>query len=79
MIETRPHRGFLVFTLGALTGAAIAYLTAPRTGRESREALRRKAAGIPEGIREALERRRESDKTESYATSYHPELPRNER
>jgi gas vesicle protein len=40
MIETRASRGLLVFTLGALTGAAVAYLTAPRTGPESRRALR---------------------------------------
>jgi|RhiMethySRZTD1v2_1073278.scaffolds.fasta_scaffold850270_3 gas vesicle protein len=86
MIETRASRGFLVFTLGALTGAAIAYLTAPRTGPESREALRQwgrnlktKAAGIPEGIRDAVERRRTGDTTDSYGTSYHPEIPRNER
>jgi len=86
MIETRANRGLLVFALGALTGAAIAYLTAPRTGPESRRALRDwgrnlrdKAGRIPEGIREAVERRREGDNTESYAASYRPEIPRNER
>ena len=85
MIETRASRGILAFTLGALTGAAIAYLTAPRTGSESRRAiadwgrnLRSKASRIPEGIREAVERRRQTD-TEPYGTSYHAEIPRNER
>jgi gas vesicle protein len=86
MIETRGSRGFVFFTLGALTGAAIAYLTAPRTGRESREALtswgrnlRSKAQRIPEGIREAVERGRSERETDSYGTPYRPEIPRNER
>jgi len=85
MIETRAGRGILVFTLGALAGAAVAYLTAPRTGSESRRALadwgrslRSKASRIPEGIREAVERRREGN-TDSYGSAYHAEIPRNER
>jgi gas vesicle protein len=86
MIETRASRGLFVFALGALTGAAVAYLTAPRTGPESRRALRdwgrnlrSKAGDIPEGIRESVERRRRESDGESYATSYRPEPSRNER
>jgi gas vesicle protein len=78
MIETRASRGLLVFTLGALTGAAVAYLTTPRTGPESRRALRDWGRRVPAGIRDAVERRRRESDGESYATSY-AEIPRNER
>lgn len=48
------------FVLGAAVGAAIALLTAPRSGRETREQLKSKALdlgrtldGVPDAIRKA--------------------------
>jgi hypothetical protein len=79
MIETRASRGLFLFAVGALTGAAVAYLTAKRTGPESRRALRDWGRRIPAGIRDAVERRRRESDGDSYASSYRPELPRNER
>ena len=65
MNETRGFTtGQMLCTLlvGAAAGAAIALLTAPRTGRETREALgvlgrrvRNKAASLPHMVRHASE------------------------
>jgi len=45
--------GFAIgFTLGAAIGLAVALLLAPRPGKETRELLKDKAAGIPETVRE---------------------------
>ena len=40
------------FALGAVVGLAVALLIAPRPGKETRELLKDKAAGIPETVRE---------------------------
>jgi len=53
----------IMLLAGAAAGAAVALLTAPRTGRETREALhmwgrqvRDKAATLPQLVRQASER-----------------------
>jgi gas vesicle protein len=53
----------IAFAAGAAAGCAVAYLTAPRTGKATREALqvwakdmRDKASRLPHATREALER-----------------------
>jgi gas vesicle protein len=66
MIETRSFSGlqlFVAFATGAAAGAAVAYLTAPRSGKETRDALqvwareaRNKASRLPQAVRQAVER-----------------------
>lgn len=76
------HRGFngmkvfVAFAVGAAAGAAVAYLTAPRSGKETREALqawardaRDKAASIPHALKHAVERGTKAGK-EAFAESY---------
>ena len=73
MYETRGFTGFTgmncltAFTVGAIAGTAIALLTAPRTGRESRDALgfwsrrvKEKASRLPRAVREAVDQGREA-------------------
>ena len=79
MYETRSHTGLnclAAFATGALAGCAIAYLTAPRNGRETREALqfwakdiRDKASRIPQATRAAFERGGRAGK-EAFVESY---------
>jgi gas vesicle protein len=79
MVETRRFNGlqlFVAFTAGAVAGAAVAYLTAPRSGKETREALqdwardaRDKASRIPRAVREAVERGKQAGK-EAFVESY---------
>ena len=59
----------MIFVAGAATGAAIALLTAPRTGRETREKLRdlaktagEKAVRLPQAVTEAASRGAEAAK-----------------
>lgn len=45
--------GFAIgFALGAAVGLGVAFLLAPRPGKEARQLLKDKAVGIPETIRE---------------------------
>ena len=79
MTETRGFNGLqllIAFVTGAATGAAVAYLTAPRTGKETRQALqvwardaRSKASRIPPAVRDAVERGTHAGK-EAFAKSY---------
>ena len=79
MVNTREFNGLhllAAFTAGAVAGAAVAYLTAPRSGRETRAALqdwareaREKASRIPHAVREAVERGRQAGK-EAFVESY---------
>jgi gas vesicle protein len=79
MTETRGFNGLqllIAFAAGAATGAAVAYITAPRSGKETREALqvwakdaRSKASRIPQAVREAVERGANAGK-EAFAHSY---------
>jgi gas vesicle protein len=79
MIETRSFSGtqlFVAFATGAAAGAAVAYLTAPRSGKETRDALqvwardaRNKASRIPHAVREAVERGSHTGK-EAFSESY---------
>jgi hypothetical protein len=65
MIDTREINGkhvLLAFAAGAAAGAVAAYLTAPRTGKEMRAAIKtwahdtgEKAAAIPHALRHAKE------------------------
>lgn len=75
---TRSHgvQYIIAFAAGAAAGCAVAYLTAPRTGRETREALqlwaremRDKASRLPHATREALERGGRAGKA-AFAESY---------
>ena len=66
MNETRGFTGtqmLITLLVGAAAGAAIALLTAPRSGRETRQALqewgremRDKAVRLPHAVRHASER-----------------------
>jgi gas vesicle protein len=79
MTETRGFSGLqllMAFATGAAAGAAVAYLTAPRTGRETRETLqawardaRSRASRIPQAVREAVDRGTQAGK-EAFADSY---------
>jgi gas vesicle protein len=79
MTETRGFNGLqllIAFATGAAAGAAVAYITAPRTGKETREALqvwakdaRDRAARIPQAVREAVDRGTQAGK-EAFAHSY---------
>jgi gas vesicle protein len=79
MTDTRGINGLhllAAFTAGAVTGAAVAYLTAPRSGRQTREALqdwakdtRDKASRIPQAVREAVERGKQAGK-DAFVESY---------
>jgi|WetSurMetagenome_2_1015567.scaffolds.fasta_scaffold688914_1 gas vesicle protein len=67
---------FAAFTAGAVAGAAVAYLTAPRSGKETREAIqnwardaRDKAARLPQAVRLAVERGKQAGQ-EAFADSY---------
>ena len=81
MYETRSFSGMnctMAFTVGALIGGAIALLTAPRTGRETRETLNDwtrdmadKASRLPRAVRDAVDSGREAGRqafTEAYRT-----------
>ena len=73
MSESNRYGGahvLLAFLAGAAAGAVVAYLTAPRSGRESRENLREwagevrgKAARVPHAVREAYSKASEAAKT----------------
>jgi gas vesicle protein len=79
MTETRGFNGLqllIAFATGAAAGAAVAYMTAPRTGKEARAAMqgwakdaRTKASRIPQAVREAVERGTQAGK-EAFAQSY---------
>jgi len=87
MTETRGFNGghlLVAFTAGAVAGAAVAYLTAPRSGKETREALqgwakdvRDKASRIPHSVREAVERGKQAGK-EAFVESYKGNLDRSD-
>jgi gas vesicle protein len=87
MTETRGFNGahlLVAFTAGAVAGAAVAYLTAPRSGKETREALqawtkdaRDKASRIPHSVREAVERGAQAGK-EAFVESYKGNSGRND-
>jgi gas vesicle protein len=46
MFMNNPNENLLTFCVGALTGAVVALLVAPRSGVETREALRRGAGEL---------------------------------
>ena len=79
MTETRSFNGLqllLAFATGAAAGAAVAFITAPRSGKETREALqvwardaRDKASRIPHAVREAVDRGTHAGK-EAFSQSY---------
>ena len=79
MTETRSFNGLqllIAFATGAAAGAAVAYITAPRSGKETREALqgwareaRDKASRIPHAVREAVERGTHAGR-EAFSESY---------
>jgi gas vesicle protein len=66
MTQTRSFSGvhlLTAFITGAAAGAAVAFITAPRSGKETREALqvwardvRGKAVRIPHAVGQAVER-----------------------
>ena len=70
MYETRSFTGMnctMAFAAGALVGSIVALLTAPRTGRETRDALNYwtrdisdKASRLPRAVRQAVDRGREA-------------------
>jgi len=79
MYETRSFSGMnctMAFAAGALVGSIVAILTAPRTGRETRDALNTwtrdisdKASRLPRAVRQAVDRGREAGRqafTETY-------------
>ena len=73
MSESNRYGGahlLIAFLAGAAAGAAVAYLTAPRAGRELREDLkgwagdvREKATRVPHAVREAYSKASEAAKT----------------
>ena len=84
MYETRSFSGMnctMAFAAGALVGSIVAILTAPRTGRETRDALNTwtrditdKASRLPRAVRQAVDRGREAGVqafTDSYRTEQH--------
>jgi gas vesicle protein len=70
MYETRSFSGMnctIAFAAGAIAGSLVALLTAPRTGRETRDALNTwtrdlsdKASRLPNAVRQAVDRGREA-------------------
>jgi gas vesicle protein len=71
----------IAFTTGAVAGAAVAYLTAPRSGKETREALqswaneaRSGATRLPRAMRDAVDRGTSAAK-EAFAESYRSDGP----
>jgi gas vesicle protein len=44
------HRSFMALTVGALLGMAAGILVAPRSGRENRETLKRRALQVKQKI-----------------------------
>jgi gas vesicle protein len=87
MTESRGFSGtqlLMAFMAGAATGAAVAFMTAPRTGKETREALttwamdaREKAARIPQAMRDAVDQGTRAGK-EAFAESYRTSASRSE-
>jgi gas vesicle protein len=79
MHETRSFSGLqllIAFTTGAAAGAAVAYLTAPRSGKETREALqvwahdaKNRASRLPQAVREAVGRGAQASK-DAFAESF---------
>jgi len=73
MSESNRYGGahlLIAFLAGAAAGAVVAYLTAPRSGRETRENLkewagdvRGKAVRVPHAVREAYSKASEAAKT----------------
>ena len=84
MTDTRGFSGshlLIAFATGAAAGAVIALVTAPRNGRETREALaswaddvRGKAERLPRAMGVAVERGAKAGK-EAFAESYHGNSP----
>ena len=76
---TRSFSGtqlLIAFVAGSAAGAAVAYLTAPRSGKETREALqvwarnaRDKVGRIPQALGAAAERASEAGK-DAFSQSY---------
>ncbi|MBM3149996.1 MAG: hypothetical protein FJ008_08710 [Chloroflexi bacterium] len=53
MAHKNTYTGFSVgFALGAIAGLVVALMIAPRTGRETRELAKDKAAQFPEAVKE---------------------------
>ena len=53
MGNTESGPGFGIgFALGAIIGLAVAFLLAPRPGKQTRELLKDKAADVPETVRQ---------------------------
>jgi gas vesicle protein len=87
MTETRNINGvqlLVAFTTGAVAGAAVAYLTAPRSGKETRDALQRwaneargNASRLPHAVREAVDRGTHAAK-DAFAESYRGDGARND-
>ena len=79
MTESRSFSGvqlLVAFATGAAAGAAVAYLTAPSSGKETREALqdwtrdaRGRASRLPQAVREAVERGAQAGK-DAFSESY---------
>lgn len=62
MSDDRGGSAFLAFLLGGLTGAALALLYAPRTGRETREMLNEKLREGAERSKDLRDQAREKGK-----------------
>jgi len=87
MSETRGFTGtqmLITLLVGAAAGAAIALLTAPRSGRETRQALqewgrevRDKAVKLPHAVRHASERATQAGK-EAFRESMDAEAARSD-
>jgi len=87
MTETRSFSGLQLiaaFTAGAVAGAAVAFLTAPRSGKETRAALqdwakdaRDKASRLPQAVRGAVERGTQAGK-EAFVESFRGNSARTE-
>jgi len=84
MTDTRGFSGshlLIAFATGAAAGAVVALVTAPRTGKETREALqgwaddvRGKAERLPRAMGAAVERGTKAGK-EAFAESYRGNSP----
>jgi len=84
MTDTRGFSGshlLIAFATGAAAGAVVALMTAPRTGRETREALqswaddvRGKAARVPRAMSAAVEHATKAGK-DAFAESYRGNSP----